>query len=123
MVDRTFFVLGALFAMLGVAAGAFGAHALADRLTPERLATFEVAVRYQVIHALGLFVIAWATTRWPSGLLHVAGWLFVVGILVFGSTVYALALGGPRILGAITPLGGLSFIVGWVLAGWAVMRA
>lgn len=121
--DRTFFVLGALFAMLGVAAGAFGAHALADRLTPERLATFEVAVRYQVIHALGLFVIAWATTRWPSGLLHVAGWLFVVGILVFGSTVYALALGGPRILGAITPLGGLSFIVGWVLAGWAVMRA
>jgi uncharacterized membrane protein YgdD (TMEM256/DUF423 family) len=113
--DRVFFTAGAVFALIGVAAGAFGAHALEGRLTPERLATYDVAVRYQLYHAFALLAVAWASTHWPSGLIRTAGWLFIAGILIFSGTVYLLALGGPRWLGAITPLGGLSLIVSWGL--------
>lgn len=120
--ERTFFGLGALFALVGVAAGAFGAHALAARLTPERLATFETAVRYQMYHAFALIAVSWAASRWPAGSIQIAGWLFVVGILVFSGTVYGLALGGPRFLGAITPLGGLCFLIGWALLAWGGLR-
>lgn len=118
-----FFALGALFAFLAVAAGAFGAHALEARLTPDRLDTFKLGAQYQMYHALALLAVAWATTRWPGALTHTAGWLFVAGILVFCGSVYALGLGAPRWLGAITPLGGLSFLAGWALLGWAVVRA
>jgi uncharacterized membrane protein YgdD (TMEM256/DUF423 family) len=120
--ERVFLGLGAVFAFIGVAAGAFGAHALQTRLAPERLATFEVAVRYQMYHALALFAVAWAATRWPVSAVNAAGWLFVFGILVFSGTVYGLALGGPRWLGAITPIGGLSFLVGWAILAWTVLR-
>ncbi len=119
---RLFFALGALFALLAVAAGAFGAHALEARLEPDRLDTFELGVRYQMYHALGLLAVAWATTRWPGGGTTVAGWLFVAGILIFCGTVYALGLGAPRWLGAITPIGGLSFLAGWLLLAWAAFR-
>ena len=121
--ERTFVIAGAAFAFLGVAAGAFGAHALQTRLAPERLQTFEVAVRYQMYHALGLFLVAWAATRWPSSTLSVAGWLFIGGTLVFSGTVYGLALGGPRWLGAITPIGGLAFLGGWLAIAWGVFRS
>ena len=120
--SRTFFVLGALFAGLAVAAGAFGAHALQARLAPERLATFEIAVRYQLYHALALLAAAGAVERWPQGAASAAGWLFVAGILIFGSTLYALALGGPRWLGAVTPVGGVCFIAGWVLLAWSAWQ-
>ncbi len=120
--ERIFFGLGAVFAFIGVAAGAFGAHALAARLSADRLATFEVAVRYQMLHALGLLAVAWASTRWPIAAVTAAGWLFVAGILVFSGTVYALALGGPRFLGAITPIGGLCFLAGWALLAWTALR-
>lgn len=121
--ERVFFGLGALFALAGVAAGAFGAHGLASRLTPERLATFETAVRYQMYHAFALFIAAWAAARWSeNGVVGVAGWLFVAGILIFSGTVYALALGGPRWLGAVTPIGGLCFLAGWAILAWVALR-
>lgn len=121
--DRVFFALGAGLAFIAVAAGAFGAHALAARLTPDRLATWETAARYHMYHALALFVVAWASSRWPGGTVNVAGWLFVVGILIFSGSVYALALGSPRWFGAITPLGGVCFLAGWALLAWTALRA
>lgn len=119
---RLFFALGAIAAFLAVAAGAFGAHALEARLTPERLDTFKLGAQYQMYHALGLLAVAWATTRWPGGLTSAAGWLFVAGIVIFAGTLYGLGLGGPRWLGAITPLGGLSFLAGWGALAWAALR-
>jgi uncharacterized membrane protein YgdD (TMEM256/DUF423 family) len=119
---RHFIILGAILAAAAVAAGAFGAHALAARLTPERLATWETAARYHMYHALGLLLVGTLAERLHAPLAHAAGWLFVAGIAVFGGTVYALALGGPRWLGAITPLGGLAFIAGWLLLAGAAVR-
>lgn len=116
-VDRLFFSVGAFSALVSVAAGAFGAHALRARLTPELLAVFETAARYQMYHALGLLAVAWATTRWPGALAVSAGWLFMVGTLLFSGSLYALALTGIRGLGAITPLGGVAFLAGWVCLG------
>ena len=123
MAERTFFVMGALFAGLAVAAGAFGAHALRDRLTPDMLAIFETAARYQMYHALALLAVAWATTRWPDSSAVLAGWCFVAGIVVFSGSLYVLALTGVRWLGAITPLGGLAFLAGWALLVWTVSRS
>ena len=111
--ERTHFFLGALFGLLGVAMGAMGAHALEARLTPDRLDTFELAARYQLYHALALLATAWATTRWPGGAAHLAGWFFVAGILLFSGSLYVLALGGPRWVAFITPFGGVSFLIGW----------
>jgi uncharacterized membrane protein YgdD (TMEM256/DUF423 family) len=116
--DRLFFSIGAVSAMISVAAGAFGAHALRARLSPEYLATFETAARYQMYHALGLFAVAWAVARWPGGLSQWAGWLFVVGTVLFSGSLYILALTGIRWWGAVTPLGGVAFLAGWLcLAG------
>ena len=120
--DRIFFGVGALSALVSVAAGAFGAHALRARLTPEYLAVFETAARYQMYHALGLLAVAWAVTRWP-GLLPVwAGWLFVAGTVLFSGSLYILALTGTRWWGAITPLGGLAFLGGWLCLFLSVRR-
>jgi uncharacterized membrane protein YgdD (TMEM256/DUF423 family) len=121
--DRTFVGIGALLALLGVAAGAFGAHALSTRLAPERLSTFEVAVRYQMYHALALIAVAWATTRWQATPIVIAGWLFVAGVVVFSGVLYGLALGGPRWLGAVAPIGGLTLLLGWTLLAWGVLRS
>src|SRR5690606_1451083 len=108
LMEETFFILGCLFGGLGVAAGAFGAHALRARLKPERLETFETAVRYQMYHSLALLAAAYAVNRWPGSNLPVlAGFLFLAGILIFSGSLYALVLSGERRLGAITPLGGL----------------
>jgi uncharacterized membrane protein YgdD (TMEM256/DUF423 family) len=117
--DRLFFALGALVGGLAVAAGAFGAHALRDHLAPERLVQYELAVRYQLYHALALLAVGWAAYRWPGATVHAAGWLFIVGIVIFCGTVYALAFGSPRWFGAITPIGGLSLIIAWALLAWA----
>jgi len=120
--DRLFFMLGSASGLLGVAAGAFGAHGLRDRLAPEMLAVWETAARYQLYHALALLAVAWAVTRWPSGATTAAGWLFVVGTLVFSGSLYVLSLSGIRWLGAITPIGGVAFIAGWACLIWAVYR-
>jgi uncharacterized membrane protein YgdD (TMEM256/DUF423 family) len=121
--DRTFFSLGSISAFLAVAAGAFGAHALRGRLTPEYLSVFETAARYQMYHALGLMAVAWAFVRWPGGLIQSAGWLFVAGTVLFSGSLYALSLTRIRWLGAITPLGGLAFLTGWLLLAVAAHRS
>jgi uncharacterized membrane protein YgdD (TMEM256/DUF423 family) len=120
--DRTFLALGALFAGLAVAAGAFGAHGLRSRLTPDMLDVFETAARYQMYHALALFVVAWAVARWPESAASVAGWCFVAGIVVFSGSLYLLALTGMRWLGAITPIGGVAFLAGWGVLAWSAWR-
>lgn len=112
--DRLFFRVGALSALVSVAAGAFGAHALRARLTPEYLAVFETAARYQMYHALGLLAVGWAVSRWPGALPVWAGWLFMAGTLLFSGSLYILALTGTRWWGAITPLGGGAFLAGWL---------
>lgn len=105
-------IAAALLGLLGVAAGAFGAHGLESRVSAEHLEWWGTGARYQQIHAVALLALGFAAgpwTRWRSR----AAWAFVIGMLIFAGTLYAMALGGPRWLGAITPLGGLSLIVGW----------
>ena len=120
--DRLFFSMGAVSAMIAVAAGAFGAHALRDRLTPEYLSVFETAARYQMYHGLALLAVAWANTRGSGALSHWAGWLFVAGTVLFSGSLYGLALTGVRWLGAVTPLGGLAFLAGWLCLAFAASR-
>jgi len=120
--DRTFFGLGAVLAFLGVALGAFGAHALRGSLGAADLATFETGVRYQVYHALALLATSWAVARWPGGTAHAAGWLFVAGIVLFSGSLYVLVLGGQRWMGAVTPFGGLCFLAAWALLAWTAFR-
>jgi len=117
---RFWLTTGALLAAAAVAAGAFGAHALRDRLSPGDLATFETAARYQMYHALGLVAVALLSARGTAGV-NPAGWCFLAGIALFSGSLYLLTLAGLRWMGAITPLGGVAFIVGWFLlavAGW-----
>jgi uncharacterized membrane protein YgdD (TMEM256/DUF423 family) len=120
--DRQFFRLGALSAFLAVAAGAFGAHALRTRLGPAMLLVFETGARYQMYHALGLMAVAWAVTRWPGKVTSAAGWCFVAGTVLFSGSLYAMALTGQRALGAITPLGGVAFLSGWLCLALAARR-
>jgi uncharacterized membrane protein YgdD (TMEM256/DUF423 family) len=121
--ERTFMLLGSLFAFLGVALGAFAAHALESRLEPRLLEVFETGTRYQTTHALALLVLGLILARWPGGLGIWAGWAFVAGILLFSGSLYILALSGVRAWGAVTPLGGVSFLVGWVLLGAHILRS
>jgi uncharacterized membrane protein YgdD (TMEM256/DUF423 family) len=119
-----FLTWGAASGFIAVAAGAFGAHALKARLTPELLATFETAARYQMYHALALIAVALGQQRaGPSVLWSWAGWLFIAGTVLFSGSLYVLALTGVRWLGAITPLGGLAFLAGWLLMAVAALRA
>jgi len=121
--ERTFFGLGAFLALVGVALGAFGAHGLRGTLSPADLATFDTGVRYQMYHALGLLAAAGAATRWTSPAISAAGWLFVVGVVLFSGSLYVLVLTGQRGWGAVTPLGGLCFLVGWAALAWAALRS
>jgi uncharacterized membrane protein YgdD (TMEM256/DUF423 family) len=116
-------LLGALSAAAAVAAGALGAHALRGRLSPESLNLFETAARYQMYHALGLLVAAWGAGRLAIPAATWAGWCFVVGTLLFSGSLYLLALTGARWWGAVTPLGGVCFIVGWCLLAWGMWNA
>jgi len=114
--DRLLFAAGALSAAIAVGTGAFAAHGLKARLAPEALAVFETGARYQMYAALGLLAAAWAAARWGGGLL-------LAGSLLFSGSLYALAVTGLRWLGAVTPLGGVAFIAGWVLLAVAALRA
>lgn len=118
--DRVFVALGAVFGFLGVAAGAFGAHALKSRFAErsDRGASWQTAAQYQLFHALALLATAWAAGRW-GGTAGVAGWLFVTGIVLFSGSLYLLAVTGRRAWGAVTPIGGLCFLAGWLLLALA----
>lgn len=120
--DRLFGALGALLALMSVAAGAFGAHALRPRVSADMLAVFETAAKYQMYHALALIVVGLAHARWGSAALTWAGWLFVAGTAVFSGSLYILALTGTRWWGAVTPIGGVCLLLGWVLVVWGVLN-
>lgn len=113
---RIFLLLGSLSAFIAVAAGAFGAHMLRGRLTPDLVSTFETGVRYQLVHAVALLFVGLAAARWPSPAWTWAGCLFLAGTVLFSGSLYALSLTGVRALGAITPIGGALFLAGWLLA-------
>jgi uncharacterized membrane protein YgdD (TMEM256/DUF423 family) len=119
---RRFLLLGSANAFLAVALGAFGAHTLKTMLDPDSLAVFETGVRYHMMHALGLLALAWLADRWPgSRLLSAAGWLLFAGIVLFSGSLYALSMTGIKAFGPITPLGGVSFLIGWAFvfaAAW-----
>ena len=117
------FATGAAMCGFGVLLGAFGAHELKERLAPDMLAVFETGVRYHLFHGLAVMAVAWAAERWPSGLITSAGWLFVAGIIIFSGSLYLYSITGVRWLGAITPIGGLCFIVGWLVLALGAMRA
>lgn len=121
-----FLRIAAVLGGLGVAIGAFGAHGLKQRLSdPELLAIFETGVRYHFYHALALLAMATMPGLWVSRWAPAAGWAFTVGVVVFSGSLYALALTNIRVLGAITPIGGVAFIVGWfclIMAAGALAR-
>lgn len=121
--SRLFFAFGSGFALIAVITGAFAAHTLKSKLSPDMFQVFEVAVRYQMYHALGLIAVAWAASQWSSQLIAASGWLFVTGIVIFSGSLYILSLTGVRWLGAITPIGGIAFIVGWGCLLWTAIRS
>ncbi|MEK6562825.1 MAG: DUF423 domain-containing protein [Candidatus Binatota bacterium] len=121
--DRFFFIAGSISAFLGVALGAFAAHGLKTKLPTEMFNIFEVGVRYHMYHALALLAVGWASTRWPGGSIVAAGWLFLAGTIIFSGSLYLLSLTGLRWLGAITPIGGLAFLLGWLLLAWGILHA
>lgn len=123
---RHFLTLGALSAGIAVAAGAFGAHALRARLEPRLLEVFETAARYQMYHALALLAVAWLLDRAEGTPAErpatIAGWAFVAGTVLFAGSLYLMAFTGRGVLGAITPLGGVGFLVGWMSLAVAAAR-
>ena len=119
---KIFALLGSLFGLIAVATGAFGAHALGDKVEPRMLEIWETAAQYQIYHALALFAAAWLVHQTQSTVALVAGWSFVAGILVFSGSLYLLVLTGVTRLGAITPVGGLSLMVGWLCCILAALK-
>ncbi len=121
--ERTFFIIASLLGGLSVALGAFGAHALRGRIEESLLANYQTGVSYLFYHALALFAVAWAVSKWPAASLPVwAGWLFVVGVVFFSGSLFVMAFTGLRWLGAITPIGGVAFIIGWLLLALTAWR-
>lgn len=122
--DRTFFFWGAVVSGLAVVFGAFGAHAVKGMIPADQLDTYETAARYQMYHGLGLLAVAWAASRWPgSALVRWAGWLMLAGTAIFSGSLYLLSVTGIKILGAITPIGGVGMIAGWALLAWNAIRS
>jgi uncharacterized membrane protein YgdD (TMEM256/DUF423 family) len=120
---RTFLMLGSANAFLAVALGAFGAHVLKERLSSDMLAVFQTGVQYQMYHGLALIIVAILSKHLPNNpTLGWSGWLFFAGIILFSGSLYALSLSGIKILGAITPLGGLAFLVGWFMLVWSAYK-
>ncbi|MBN1669110.1 MAG: DUF423 domain-containing protein [Anaerolineales bacterium] len=121
--EKNFFIIGSILGGIAVATGAFGAHGLKNLVSAEALETWDKAVRYQMYHALALLLLAWAISHWPAQarLLGIGGWLFLAGVLLFSGSLYLLVLSGIKWLGAITPLGGVAFVAGWLcllIAAW-----
>lgn len=122
MTARLWLALAALYGFVGVALGAFGAHALRARLGADALAIYKTAVEYQFVHALALLAVGALSVLRPSPLLHYAGLCFALGILLFSGSLYGLCLTGIRAFGPVTPIGGLLFLIGWALLGLAALR-
>jgi uncharacterized membrane protein YgdD (TMEM256/DUF423 family) len=122
-VDRVFIRLGAAAGFVGVALGAFGAHALRARLSSEHLAVFETGVRYQLVHALALVLVGVLIGRRPARLTTAAGWCFTLGIVLFSGSLYVLSTTGTTAVGVVTPLGGLCFLAGWACLALAEARS
>jgi uncharacterized membrane protein YgdD (TMEM256/DUF423 family) len=120
--QRAFTTAGAVLAGLAVVAGAFGVHWLRNRIVPADLAIFETAGRYQMYHSLALLLVGALPARRSPRVLRAASWLFLVGILLFSGSLYALAFSGQRWLGAITPAGGVAFLAGWACLAFAAIR-
>jgi len=116
------FAMGAVTAGLAVALGAFGAHGLKPRITPELMEIFETGVRFHMYHALALLSVGWGAMRWPGNWVQVAGWSFTFGIVVFSGSLYLLAMTGLGWLGAITPVGGIAFLIGWAALAVSALR-
>jgi uncharacterized membrane protein YgdD (TMEM256/DUF423 family) len=121
--ERTFLLTGSVAAFLAVAFGAFGAHALREVLPSDRLQIFETGVRYQFYHAFALIVAGFLTRRRRGRAAPAAGWLFAFGIVFFSGSLYVLALSGIRAWGAVTPIGGLAWLVAWILVAFSSARA
>ncbi len=115
--------IAAVNGLISVAAGAFGAHGLKARVTARHLEAFETGARYQMYHALALLAVAWLISRGAAPHANAAGWFFVIGVVLFSGSLYALSLTGFDRLGMVTPLGGLAFMVGWALLAWAAMHS
>ena len=119
---KLFVILGALAAALGVALGAFGAHALKARLSAEMLAVWQTGVQYHLWHALGLVATGLLAQHLPASIpVRLAGWLMLAGIVLFSGSLYVLALSGTRWLGAVTPFGGACFILAWLVLAFALL--
>ena len=120
--SRRLIMVGCVLAAVGVALGAFGAHMLKTILEPPLLAAYDTATRYQMYHAFGMVLVGMAVRVYDDRRLAMAGWLFATGILLFCGSLYGIALAGLKWLGPITPVGGLTFIIGWGILGWRVWR-
>jgi uncharacterized membrane protein YgdD (TMEM256/DUF423 family) len=112
-------LIAALAGFIGVMLGAFGAHGLRNRLSPDMLGVFETGVRYHLVHALAILLVSVILSRATGAWIVAAGWFFTAGIVLFSGSLYLMALTGARGLGAITPLGGLAFLLGWASLAWA----
>ena len=121
--DKVFVVMGAVSGFIGVAAGAFGAHFLKDRLAADMLAVFETGTKYQLVHALALLATAWTAVQYPHPLVRSAGWLFLAGTVVFSGSLYILAWTSVKAWGAVTPIGGLLLLAGWLSLAIGVFKA
>lgn len=123
MTYRVWLLIGGAYGFIAVALGAFGAHALKEKLPAELLAVWRTAVEYQMYHALALVLVGLFSRQAPSATLNAAGLCFTAGVLLFSGSLYALALSGVRGLGAVTPFGGILFLAGWALLVWMAARA
>ncbi|HEY2590877.1 MAG TPA: DUF423 domain-containing protein [Steroidobacteraceae bacterium] len=119
---RWILAAGGLLVAAATLLGALGAHALQTRVAPERLQVYETAVRYHFYHALGLLAIGLAARVVDSGLIRPAAILVIAGIILFSGSLYALTFGAPRLLGVVTPIGGVALILGWIVFAVAVLR-
>jgi uncharacterized membrane protein YgdD (TMEM256/DUF423 family) len=119
---RQFLASGAFLMAIATIAGALGTHTLRTHLPPDRYEVLQTAVQYQFFHSLGLLAIGLIADRRPGRVIHLAGWLLVVGVILFSGSLYALVAGAPRLIGVVTPVGGLCLIGGWLAAAFAMYR-
>ncbi|MFZ6719269.1 DUF423 domain-containing protein [Undibacterium sp. Ji49W] len=122
MQARFFIATAAILMFTGVAAGAFGAHGLKQILDADMLAIWQTAVTYQIVHGLGMLALGIMLQQQDNGLLRKAAWAMLAGVVIFSGSLYALALTGIRVLGAITPIGGVAFLAGWAMLAWTAFK-